>query len=94
MQKIEEILLRILVGGVTIQDLPEVVPDVSKNSRNVILFHYFAYVLKFGLHLFWLIIAFCSLNPEPATCDYGPYCAIIDCKKTGAADLCPDQCSK
>jgi len=31
-------------------------------------------------------------EPEPATCDYGRYCAIIDCTKTGASDLCPDQC--
>jgi len=35
----------------------------------------------------------CGLEPEPPTCDYGPYCALIDCKTTGATDLCPDKCS-
>merc|ERR1712223_999478 len=30
-------------------------------------------------------------TPEPPTCDYAPYCAIVDCSKTGAAALCPDQ---
>jgi len=36
----------------------------------------------------------CGQEPEPPTCDYGQYCALVDCKKTGATDLCPDQCSK
>merc|ERR1712088_776815 len=31
-------------------------------------------------------------TPEPPTCDYAPYCAIVDCSKNGAAALCPDQC--
>merc|ERR1712165_88590 len=33
-------------------------------------------------------------NPEPPTCDYAPYCAIVDCSKSGAAALCPDQCKR
>merc|ERR1712088_697017 len=31
-------------------------------------------------------------TPEPPTCDYAPYCAIVDCSKNGSAALCPDQC--
>jgi len=33
-------------------------------------------------------------NPEPPTCDYAPYCAIVDCSKAAAAALCPDQCKR
>jgi len=33
-------------------------------------------------------------NPEPPTCDYAPYCAVVDCSKAGAAALCPDQCKR
>merc|ERR1719167_2178970 len=35
----------------------------------------------------------CGQEPEPPTCDYSQYCALVDCKKTGATDLCPDKCS-
>ena len=28
------------------------------------------------------------------TCDYDQYCALADCSKAGAPDLCPDQCRK
>ena len=31
---------------------------------------------------------------EPPTCDYTQYCERIDCDRSGAAALCPDQCSK
>ena len=39
-------------------------------------------------------ICFYFADPEPPTCDYAPYCAVINCTKTGATALCPDQCSK
>ena len=44
----------------------------------------------------FLLFYFTEPEPptKPITCDYGQYCALVDCTKTGAADLCPDQCSK
>ena len=45
--------------------------------------------MVFGAARFYV----CILAPEPPTCDYASYCAIVDCSKTGAAALCPDQCS-
>ena len=36
----------------------------------------------------------CKANLRKPTCDYGKYCEVVDCNKTGAATLCPDQCSK
>ena len=44
----------------------------------------------------FFLIYFAEPEPptKPTTCDYGQYCALADCSKAGAADLCPDQCSK
>ena len=72
-------------------EITRVSKHVTKSLQENTLYFYLIVVVPLLINYACFSI---HIKRSSKPCDNTQYCDVVDCNKTGAAALCPDQCSK